>query len=195
MERQRIGFDFELEVCEKFNLLKSDNYTSEWDAFSCDCLYSIKTVKNRGSICFGDIMRQYNHSNSIKDFYLVLGNYDNNNIFIYKRMFYIPIDIWHKHLLGFDTLIPDINKLKEVFFGEKSNETNDRKYDVLWRNMTKNIKSRWKEINPNSMFCINFKRDHKGQRRIQCSISYKKFEENIYLPSKNKKLGMYVIEF
>lgn len=45
MERQKQGFDYELEVIKCFSLVKEENYTGKWDAYYNNIPVSIKYEK------------------------------------------------------------------------------------------------------------------------------------------------------
>lgn len=45
MERQKQGFDYELDVIKRFSLVKEENYTGKWDAYYIGIPVSIKYEK------------------------------------------------------------------------------------------------------------------------------------------------------
>ena len=84
-------------------------------------------------------------------------------------VFYIDSNIWKNEFKK-----DSINQIRKVFDGI----TNSRSDDSKWKTRRLEYVQLWK--NSNSKFTINFKRDHKNQKRVQCSLSknnYKTFSE------------------
>lgn len=67
MERQKQGFDYELDVIKRFSLAKEENYTGKWDAYYNNIPVSIKYEKTGSDVELADYFRQAEIS---EDFYL-----------------------------------------------------------------------------------------------------------------------------
>ena len=161
MERQKHGFLYEDKYIQENNLIKEDNYTSEYDAYDVDgnC-YQIKTIKKGSGIDLGDIFRNANKKNN---FFLVVAFWQGSKSNIVKvEKLYIDKNIWNE-ILDFDKY----DELKEWI----QSVSNDYSYDNQW----KKERLFWKKEFGNRKINIRFKRDHKSQKRIQCSINYKVF--------------------
>lgn len=168
MERQNHGLIFEQEIIDKYGMEKSTKMTSKFDAYYKDIPVSIKLTKLNSSVSFGDIFRQ---SEIIEDFILISGFWKGKKNNIEKiDVFYIDSNIWKNEFKK-----DSINQIRKVFDGI----TNSRSDDSKWKTRRLEYVQLWK--NSNSKFTINFKRDHKNQKRVQCSLSknnYKDFMRN-----------------
>lgn len=181
-ERQKHGFVYEEEIIKKNNLIKGSIYTGQWDAqeknipvqiitLGCpdpaNC--SIKSVKTKGEIGFADYLRNFNIN---ENFIIYIGIYkeslDKEKIYYKHYKILVYKDKWKSY---FDKNWP-IYKILEEF----KNVPPDHSYDDEW----KKIRKRWK-IMYGSGFLVGprFKRDSKGQRRIQCAMSRRNFN-NIF---------------
>jgi hypothetical protein len=164
MERQGHGFDYQRQLCERYNLSSDDNYTGIWDAYRQDgtpCV--VKTFKQNSEIPLADI---FNNVSRDKDFYLMYGVWKGKKSNIVEEK----------------VILVDVEKWKELFTWEHFEElkhwiknvvSNSYDYDTTWKSEVKEWKEKWGEeriVQP------RFKRDHKTQRRIQSAVSYKNLE-------------------
>jgi hypothetical protein len=165
-ERQKHGLDYEQYIIQKYNLIKSKNYTSIYDAYTYknDIPVQIKCIKSGSAIEMGSYLR---NKSKLQDFILVIGFWENvkNNI-VKEHVMYIDHRTFTKNL----TFIDD-----QKMLGEMKNISNSIRDDLKWTEFRKKYQEKWK-IN-NNILDIRFKRDHKQQKRIQCAISYKNFNK------------------
>lgn len=189
-ERQRHGFKFEDWLKKTFLDI---HYTSEWDIpqelnpNQGGGPISIKTAKWKGSIYFGDILRQFRINT---DFTLIVGFWE--AIGIKKRIvkiveMFIPLNVWkqlwhpfsERDLLRLDSLIKD----RTV----DPNQARQRIQKELLKLKTAN---HW------GIITLNPKIDSKTQRRLQCSLSFSNFfKELLHVDSssvsKDKKIFLW----
>lgn len=165
-ERQEHGLINENNLKIQYGLndyLNKKDYTAKYDAeTSLGHPVSIKTIKHKNSIDLGDYFR---NANADKDFYLIVSFWSGQK--------HNLIEEYHLH-------IPHV-EWKELFkreFDERirtmiSEASNDRSYDKIWREQRISLKQDWGD----GIIKLRPKRDHKTQKRMQCSISYKDFLE------------------
>ena len=161
-ERQKNGFNIENRIIEEYGFTKSENYTAIYDAVSKTGInVQIKSFKNKTSVCMGDLKRNFNKE---EPFILIFYNYDSNYNCIKTYAF----------------IVRDYKKYNEMFYFEQYNDfyyefmnniSNDPKDDKVWKALSKKYKTEYNKVH--SMTRMNPKRDHKHQKRIQCSIPYK----------------------
>lgn len=164
MERQKHGFLYEQAVIEKYHLVKSNDYTAEWDAFSNSGIpVSIKLEKYGSDIEMADFFR---NAKNTKSFYLVVGFwYEKKNNIRDEQIVLIPGDEWHN-------FFPEY--FVEHFHNMLDDITNDSSDDDKWRHMMRGARKEWGDKTQN-LVRPRFKRDHKTQKRIQCAINNKDF--------------------
>jgi hypothetical protein len=163
MERQNHGFIYENDVIKRFNLTKSSDYTSEFDAKdNNDVKYQIKCIKKGSSIDLGDIFR---NSNKESDFVLIIGFWEKNKKNVVEEYkLKIDISIWKNWFSGFDF---------NLFTNLLNSISNDTKDDLKWKSNCKSVKNEWNK--KERVIQPRFKRDHKKQKRVQCAINNKDF--------------------
>lgn len=173
MERNYHGFAFEQYVEEKFGVDRSGkNYISKWDGIFKGVPVSIKYIKKGNAIDLGDLFRQASIN---ENFFLIIGfykekqNFDNDEIYF----LYIPKEKWKTYFIELE-LFQD--KFKSALF----NVSNDKKDDSKWNKLRQECVRYWKE-NTNGFITVNGKRDHKNQKRWQCSINKTNFHKE-FLP-------------
>ncbi len=166
--RQAHGFDFENYIINKFGLIKSNSYTSEYDAYEKvgekEIPVSIKYIKENGSIDLGDYFR---NANKKCDFIMYVGFWKlEKNVKKTTQIYRFEID--HKKwtlMFQFDYSLEMKTELGFI--------TNLRVDDQRWSAYCNRYKQMW---NSRARECqLRFKRDHKNQKRIQCGISQKDF--------------------
>ena len=172
-ERQSHGLKYEDYLFNLHPNWQKTSYTARWDAFDDNNNpISIKTMKlGKRYIEMGDIFRQ---SEVDRDYRLFIGiwEYDNNNdkIFIEHREYFIP-KIFHIENLN----KKDLNFQKTVFDNIDINVERNIEKEKIWIEKRKEYSQIWKETN--SKFRIYYKKDHKGQKRIQCGIDLYDIEQ------------------
>lgn len=164
MERQIHGFNYELDVISRFNLIKEEKYTSAYGAFTKSGYpVSIKLEKRNTDIELGDYFR---NERNLQSFFLIVGFWERekNNI-VEQKILFIPGEEWH-YLFNTD--------LTPVFRDIIDNITNLKQDDKKWKESIKWARKEWKNTT-NNLIRPRFKRDHKKQKRIQCAINNKDF--------------------
>jgi len=173
--RQKHGFDNEKKIIGANGLRSAKGYTNKWDAYAdiahvgnmkyYDLPVQIKTIRKGGSVDMGDVFR---HSKTDQDFILHVEFYDKKDKtkIMESHILYIDIGKW-KTLFEFG----DYNFLRECL-GRITNKHSD---DIRWKKMMFEMKSRWGD----RPVKLAPKRDHKKQKRIQCTIPNSKFYNEI----------------
>jgi hypothetical protein len=175
-ERQKHGFKYESNVIKKYNLVEIKSYTAEYDGIYKDIPVQIKCSKQGTSIEMGDYRR---NKTKCKDFILAIGLWqtDNTNIthnpndtkFIQKEYFlYVEHSKYTKHLGYYNDYI------EHCMYDDFKQITNHVDDDIKWNEFCNKYKSLWKQEN---MMSVRFRRDHKKQKRIQCGVSWRNFNE------------------
>mgnify|MGYP003137363895 FL=1 len=174
--RQGHGFRNEQRIIEKYGLEDVSGYTDKWDAYAPvvvagDKKYfnvpvQIKTIREGGSIDMGDVFR---HSKTSEDFILHVDFYDKGNKrkIVESHILYIDIKRW-KPFFDFE----DWGFLRECL----DNITNDHSDDARWGEMRNMMHKLWGDHRP---IKLAPKRDHKKQKRIQCTIRNNTFKDQI----------------
>lgn len=161
-ERQSHGFSYEKTVIEKYGMEGSVGYTTEWDARYKGIPVSIKTKKIGQSVEMADFFR---NSNKTEDFILVVGFWgDEKGVIVEEHFLYINKNYW---MSQFDPLL--VESFRNIFDGV----TNSYEDDDKWKKRREDATKLWEE--KGSIIKVNFKRDHKKQKRVQCSIKNKEF--------------------
>ena len=194
--RQNHGFINEHKVCKRENLItwkqfveanpqykeSCGEYVSTWDAVDLSSpsnalMVQIKTIKEGAAVELGDIFR---NSKKSKPFRLIVEFYEKEDKTRSKivKTFDILVDPekWQSHFK-----FSDYEEWKEWINNKVSNCYS---YDQTWKAEREERKSNWHRQNPTSLVTPTFKRDHKKQRRIQCSVNsnnFPKFVESVRL--------------
>lgn len=168
-ERQRHGFAYEQYVIDTYDLEKAQEYTSVWDARTRDdqTPVSIKTKRLGGNVEMGSFSR---NAYGDESFFLAVGFWQwRKTRIVEEHVLYIPRSYW-------DAQFPD-EDLNEEVLNMFDGITNSYADDAKWRERRRDIVNRWNELN--TIIRIHPKRDHKKQRRVQCSIRTDKFYEEL----------------
>ena len=183
MERQIHGFIFEENQIKERDLTEWKDYiikyplvyghgiyTSTWDAIDENKIgvyyngkpVQIKCIKKGGSVDLGDIFR---NANKKENFDLIVGFWEGSKTNIVET-YLIEVDYqkWNK-LFEWD-------KYEELRNWITNIVSNDKSYDIQWKNECKFYKNDW---GTDRIIQPRFKRDSKKQRRIHCGITYNKF--------------------
>jgi hypothetical protein len=162
MSRQLHGFIYEKNVIDRYKLYKCKEYTSKYDAFTTSNIpVQIKCRKYKSSIYFGDFIRTMNTK---EDFILIVGTWKNNK----------------SNISSEDMIYVNCEKFKRMCHWRKIHEykeylkciSNDVSDDLEWKKFLRKCKNEYPSEN---LIKMNMKRDHKKQKRIQCSLSYKNY--------------------
>lgn len=179
--RQQHGFDEEEHLIKNHSYYRkpeNENYTAEYDCYikTKDIEYypenvkniikknyeipvSVKTKKLNQSVEMASLQR---NANIKSDFILSVAFWEKekNNI-VGRDVLLIPKDVWLKEF-------PEelVKKMLNIFVD--NNITNSYDDDKKWRLIRREYKKIWKESGSN--INVLFKRDHKNQLRLQCSI-------------------------
>jgi hypothetical protein len=170
MERQIHGLNYEETVISRNPSIKrSQNYTEKWDAVetynSITYPVSIKCIGIKNSIDFGDLFRQ---TQVDENFILYIGFWEGKEKTIKKEYkLLIKSQNWKSYFGNLDKL--DVMKDEMAFI------TNEYSDDKKWRL----FRDKYKVLYGDSVIKIRFKRDHKKQKRIQCSINKNLFNNKI----------------
>lgn len=164
-ERQKHGFKYEEDIINKYKLEEDEGYTSKWDAYYKGIPVSIKTKKIGNAVEMGDIFRNADREYS---FIMFVGFWDWNEnkekVLVEEHILYINKNFWEKQF--------DEESMK-VLEGAFDGITNSYSDDEKWKERMGNLKDMWKS--KPSIINMHLKRDHKTQKRIQCSIKNKDF--------------------
>jgi hypothetical protein len=172
-ERQKHGFEYERQMIAKYGLLSMQSYTAKHDAFCGTYPVQVKCIKYGCAVELGDYKRNKYRTQS---FILIIGLWkDNKSNIVAEHIIVVEYDDFVKHLhYDYDDEIE--NGMKRI--------SNSRDDDAKWEKFCKVHKGRWPKSN---LIDIRFKRDHKTQKRVQCAISWKIF--NDYFLRRYKKLN------
>lgn len=170
-ERQAHGFKYEQEVIDRYNLEREQNYSSKWDAYFRGIPVSIKTCTKKGAVHMGDFIR---NATLTHNFILIIGFWetglDGVKVFDDDIILYINKEVWVEQFPH-----DAVAKMTTVFEGI----TNSYADDSLWIERRKAYNKEWNDYKTG--INIHFKRDHKIQKRIQCSIR-REFLSDILIP-------------
>lgn len=188
IERQAHGFIFEESIINKYHIKKNTEYTGKWDGYLPSKIpVSIKHIKKGNAIDLADLFRQ---ASIIEEFILIIGFYDDINpddIYI----LHFSENEWHNYFL-------DLADFENLFKNALNSVSNSFSDDAKWTQLRKECVDFWKQ-NTSGYITVNGKRDHKSQKRWQCSINktnfFKEFlpkfqiteEELFYYASRNQK--------
>jgi hypothetical protein len=152
-----------------------------------DLYWNIKCIRKGGSIDMGDFKRisglefidgslQRIYDDKVKGFILAIGFHDGIGNIIEEYIIYIDLDIWKSYL-------PDLSEGSEAFdmLNNMYNELLNYKLKVIG-----NVQKSWEDyrsefslITQDYPIKLRFKKDSKGQLRIQCAINYSIFKKII----------------
>lgn len=165
MERQYHGFVYEDVVRSKYDIAKSDN--RRYNGYIKNIPVMITTCKKGTEICLSDIFKI---SQIEEDIVLIVGVWDNfrNNI-VDEYICKIPKDFIKRNIVY--NILPIMSDLLNTI-------SNDESDDLIWKREISKIRTKWNSTN--TILRPRFKRDHKKQKRIQCSIRYNDFIKNVY---------------
>lgn len=122
---------------------------------------SIKTKKINCAVEMGSLLR---NSRKTDDFILSIGFWEGHPSNIIQRNFlYISLSEWKSH---FPKEICE--KMNNIFIDHQI--TNDYADDSRWKKISSAYRKEWNRLGTG--INVHFKRDHKNQRRVQCSIKH-----------------------
>lgn len=161
-ERQKHGFEYENKKLEMFGLEKCKNYISEYDALCGDICVQVKCIKYGCAVELGDYFR---NKRKTKDFIMIIGFWkgDKSNI-VEEGIYYIDHTKFVANL--------EYDKDAQIV-AEMNLITNLKEDDSRWKEFRLKYTKDYK-LGKNAID-IRFKRDHKKQKRVQCAISWKNY--------------------
>lgn len=172
-ERQGHGFAFEDYVELVYGVSrKGKKYTDKWDGEYKNYPVSIKHIKKGNAVDLGDIFRQ---ASITEDFFMFVDFYETSIVSDSDEIhiLFIPGKSWQTYFLPVEQFETKFrNALKAV--------SNNKSDDNKWTSLRKDCVNFWKE-NTSGFITANGKRDHKKQKRWQCSINKTNFLEE-FLP-------------
>lgn len=193
-EVQRHGFDFENWIKETFFVKSHINYTEKWDVPSelnvsiavpgalQRLPVSIKTCKYGSSIGFGDAVRQFDND---EDFLLIVGFWKQAGA--YKNIVAVEgvkvtVEDWKTIFLPL--VEEDIKKLDAAI----KNRSVDH-----WEARRQAKEAKKSERVKSARIILNPKIDSKNQRRLQCSLPFNIFWNNLAkkVPSDNEDCELF----
>lgn len=157
------------------------------DYFKQNLNWNIKNIGYGKNIELGDFKRisglEKNNNeikftkHNIKQFIFLVGIHDNtpNRNIIKEYFIYMPVNIWEKYLPNIKEKLPLINEMYKELEQHKLKGEREVETEKKWIE----YQEKYKKITEDSIVKLRFKRDSKGQIRIQCSISYKDFKQYI----------------
>lgn len=176
--RQSHGFVFQSGVSRLLGLYVPYNYTDEVDAYSIKqpldivMRHSFKNMKTGSAVELGSLSR---NAACPRDFVLYVAFWTGFATNVREvHVLHIRSTYWQNlfpsNIEQFDTKAAFRDHL-----GEISNSPTD---DPRWALRLQELKEAWRQSVPrDSPIAVAYKRDHKKQRRVQCSIPAKKFAQ------------------
>jgi hypothetical protein len=172
---QEHGFVFESGMCNLMGLWTPPSYTAKWDAYDREPArgtypdpYSFKNVNITSNIELGSLKRQ---ANITCDFHLYVSFWSGNGLNM-KRVHVMDVPGSYWHSLWPENITPFL--AHEAFKGI----TNSKDDDTAWNSRLVELKQAWADVLPkDSPMKVHFKRDHGTQKRVQCSVGKKGFNE------------------
>ncbi len=195
-EVQKHGFDFEEWIKKTFFALFQSNYSDKWDVpqkYNNNNILpesfrnlpvSIKTAKYNSPIGFGDAIRQYDIET---DFLLIVGFWIQNN----ENKYFVSVEAQRINTIAWKSLWLPL-KREELLCLDKTIKNTSKHYSKV-REEAQAIK----RLFPFTKIVLNPKIDSKKQRRLQCSLPFNVFWEDIirktpYKDSNSSFLGIEV---
>ena len=166
-ERQGHGFLFEDYVETAYGVNREGkSYTDKWDGEWRGYPVSIKHIKKGNAVDLGDIFRQ---ASITEDFFMFVDFYETETVSNSDEIhiLFIPAADWRKYFLPLD-------KFETKFREALNSVTNDRADDNKWTKLRSDCVAYWKNNTP-GLITPNGKRDHRSQKRWQCSINKTNF--------------------
>lgn len=166
-ERQAHGFLFEEYVESVYGIDRSNKtYTDKWDGEWKGFPVSIKHIKKGNAIDLGDIFRQASIN---EDFFMFIDFYETQTVSETDEIhiLFIPAESWQNYFMP-------IEKFELKFKNALSSVSNNREDDQKWTELRKDCVKFWKD-NTSGFITPNGKRDHRSQKRWQCSINKTNF--------------------
>jgi hypothetical protein len=178
VEVQRHGFDFQQWVIKGFFAPFQEGYTSKWDVpreFNSSPAIplamrglpvSIKACKNRSPVGFGDALRQFALD---EDFLLIVGFWEQAG----------PC----KNFIASEAVRVTVAQWRSLFAPITADALHELDGIIKDRNLhytkARELARKCKSQSPfsDARMVVNPKIDHKGQRRLQCSLPFKVFWE------------------
>lgn len=158
------------------------------DSYRKNMFWNIKCINNGKSIEMGDFKRisglktidnevSLKGDNSLRFFMLNIGLHDTNNNVVEEYFIFMPIRKWKEYLpdLTNPEVIKDVKSMYKELNLHKLKGDRTETSEKYWREYT----SKYSKLTKDKVIKLRFKRDSKGQLRIQSSINYNDFVNTI----------------
>ncbi len=182
------GSEYKSLITKDANGVKAVDMSVVSDAYKKNMYWNIKCITNGKSIEMGDFKRisgiktlegdiGIKDDNSIRFFMLNIALHDNNNVVTEEYFIFMPLRLWKQYLPDLSN-VENFSKIKEMYkllpnYRLRGDRTEAS--EIEWKNFT----SKYTELTKDKVIKLRFKRDSKGQLRIQSSISYNDFVNKI----------------
>lgn len=164
--RQAHGFLYQSNVIQRLKLKEISSYTAQYDACYQGTPVQIKCMKQGSEMRLGDYRR---NKHKKEDFIMIVGIWNQSkHRIIHEDVRYIRHQSYTKNM-GFGYYNDYIER--QMFLDLKS-LSNSYADDILWKEFCARYKNFWQEENK---IDLRFARDHKTQKRIQCSIGWQNY--------------------
>ena len=177
--RQEHGKVYERKIIAEFNMTPTVSDTDEWDAYYGDYPVQIKFSRVKtNAMELADFFKFLTIPDG--DFILIHGTYKNSHTHeeTSRRAWVINGAKWK-------TLFTCSTELQKSIKDGLKSISNSYEDDQRWSEMVAQWKRKW---GWNRVVSLNFKRDHKTQKRLQCNIKFSELDKFptahlIYLPN------------
>lgn len=164
--RQAHGFFYQSNVIQRLKLKEISSYTAQYDACFQGTPVQIKCMKQGSEMRLGDYRRNRRKK---EDFIMIVGIWNQSKYrIIQEDIRYIRHEPYTSNM-GFGYYD---DYIEQNMFQDLRRLTNAYKDDIAWREFCVRYKNLWQEDNK---IDLRFARDHKTQKRIQCSIGWQNF--------------------
>lgn len=167
------------------------------ETYTKNMFWNIKCISNGKSIEMGDFKRisglrtinndvTLKNDNSLRFFMLNIGLHDQNNAIIEEYFIFMPIRLWKQYLpdLSNPEIIADVKTMYNELNIHRLRGDRTEQSERAWRDYT----NKYSQLTKDKVIKLRFKRDSKGQLRIQSSINYNDFVNKIL---KNPHIAIY----
>ncbi len=168
------------------------------DDFKETLYWSIKCIKTQYEINMGDFLRISGYErviendniklikkvDNVKNFILNVAFHDSNDNIIEEYIVLMPVSEWIEYLPDIETDKIEFEKMYSDLIDFKLIGEREKIIEENWSNFM----IKYKKLTLNSIIKLRFKRDSKGQLRIQSSISHNNFKVKI-LKNKHIKIS------
>jgi len=158
-----------------------------WDflpsEFKKENYWNIKSIEYGNNVDMGDFLRVagwklengklIKQEDRVSKFMFVVNFYNKIKGSVEEYIILMPIDKWFTYFPDIYSYKKEIESMYSELKSHRLKGERTEESELGW----KNFLERYKKITENSLIKLRFKRDSKGQLRIQCSISFKDFKK------------------